>query len=292
MSIHELFPYLRVKNAGKAIEFYTRAFGVTEKYRLTEPSGRIGHCELDFGGTIVMLSEEYPELGFVGPQTIGRTSMSIHLHVDDCDAAIRRAVSEGAELIREPSDALRPPPSRRPRPRPRSLSSPLSPRCGGWKATGSRFVSSAALAVRPSVEIAVRRKILSPQMTGEALPLPGIDTFQRMFFVSLHSTGGLPFAATPVASGPRQRGQFCSDCFWSCAATGPVVSQKTIPQSNMPRFAALPIGFLRSPGEEEVRSSIEPTGVREVSLQKGKAAFLAVESCFRGRSDDFSVPGA
>jgi len=106
MSIHELFPYLRVKNAGKAIEFYTRAFGVTEKYRLTEPSGRIGHAELDFGGTIVMLSEEYPELGFVGPQTIGGTSMSIHLHVDDCDAAIRRAVSEGAEVIREPSDAF------------------------------------------------------------------------------------------------------------------------------------------------------------------------------------------
>ena len=106
MSIHELFPYLRVKNAGKAIEFYTRAFGVTEKYRLTEPSGRIGHAELDFGGTIVMLSEEYPELGFVGPQTIGGTSMSIHLHVDDCDAAIRRAVSEGAEMIREPSDAF------------------------------------------------------------------------------------------------------------------------------------------------------------------------------------------
>ena len=106
MSIHELFPYLRVKNAGKAIEFYTRAFGVTEKYRLTEPSGRIGHCELDFGGTIVMLSEEYPELGFVGPQTIGGTSMSIHLHVDDCDAAIRRAVAEGAEVIREPSDAF------------------------------------------------------------------------------------------------------------------------------------------------------------------------------------------
>jgi len=106
MSIHELFPYLRVKNAGKAIEFYTRAFGVTEKFRLTEPSGRIGHCELDFGGAVVMLSEEYPELGFVGPQTIGGTSMSIHLHVDDCDAAIRHAVAEGAEVVREPSDAF------------------------------------------------------------------------------------------------------------------------------------------------------------------------------------------
>jgi len=102
MHIHELFPYL----AGKAIDFYTRAFGVTEKYRLTEPSGRIGHAELDFGGAIVMLSEEYPEFGLLGPQTIGGCSMSIHLHVDDCDAAIQRAVSEGAEMIRAPSDAF------------------------------------------------------------------------------------------------------------------------------------------------------------------------------------------
>lgn len=106
MQIHELFPYLRVKNADQAIDFYIRAFGVTEKFRLTEPGGRIGHAELDFGGSIVMLSEEYPELGFVGPQTIGGTSMSIHLHVDDCDAAIRRAVAEGAEVVREPSDAF------------------------------------------------------------------------------------------------------------------------------------------------------------------------------------------
>ncbi len=106
MKINEMFPYLRVKHADKAIDFYTRAFGVTEKFRLTEPGGRIGHAELDFGGAIVMLSEEYPELGFVGPETIGGTSMSIHLHVDDCDAAIRRAVSEGAKLVREPSDAF------------------------------------------------------------------------------------------------------------------------------------------------------------------------------------------
>lgn len=106
MAIHELFPYLRVKNAGKAIEFYIRAFGAKEKFRLTEPSGRIGHAELDFGTTILMLSEEYPELGFLGPQSIGATSMSIHLHVDDCDAMIRYAVSQGAELIRDVSDAF------------------------------------------------------------------------------------------------------------------------------------------------------------------------------------------
>lgn len=106
MRIRELFPYLRVRNAAKAIEFYTRAFGATEKFRLTEPSGRIGHAELDFGGTVVMLSEEYPEYNLVGPETIGGTTFSIHLHVDDCDAMIRNAVSAGATLVREPSDAF------------------------------------------------------------------------------------------------------------------------------------------------------------------------------------------
>jgi uncharacterized glyoxalase superfamily protein PhnB len=106
MQIHEVFPYLRVKDAGRAIEFYKRAFGVAEKFRLTEPSGRIGHCELEFGTFVVMISEEYPELGIVGPQTIGGTGMSIHLHVDNADAAIDRAVAAGATLLRAPSDAF------------------------------------------------------------------------------------------------------------------------------------------------------------------------------------------
>ena len=106
MNIHELFPYLRVKDAGRAIEFYKQAFGVTEKFRLTEPSGRIGHCELLFGGTTLMLSEEYPEYGLLGPQSIGGTSVSIHLHLDDADAAIERAVSAGAKLVRPASDAF------------------------------------------------------------------------------------------------------------------------------------------------------------------------------------------
>lgn len=106
MNIHELFPYLRVKDAGRAIEFYKQAFGAVEKFRLTEPSGRIGHCELLFGSTTLMLSEEYPEYGFLGPQSIGGTSISIHLHLDDADAAIARAVSAGAIVIRPASDAF------------------------------------------------------------------------------------------------------------------------------------------------------------------------------------------
>jgi uncharacterized glyoxalase superfamily protein PhnB len=104
MTIHELFPYLRVKHAAQAIEFYRQAFGATEKFRLTEPSGRIGHAELTFGAATVMVSDEYPEYGLVGPQPGGAPTQSIHLHVDDCDAVIRRAVGLGATLLREPKD--------------------------------------------------------------------------------------------------------------------------------------------------------------------------------------------
>ena len=104
--IHELFAYLRVGDAADAIRFYERAFGAKEKFRLVEPSGRVGHAELDFGGTIVMLSDEYPEYGIRGPTTVGGTTFSIHLHVDDADAAIERAIAAGAELVRPASDAF------------------------------------------------------------------------------------------------------------------------------------------------------------------------------------------
>jgi uncharacterized glyoxalase superfamily protein PhnB len=104
MKINELFAYVRVKDAARAIDFYKRAFGATEKFRLAEPSGRIGHAELDFGGTTLMLSDEYPEYDIKGPQTIGGTSFAIHLHVDDADALIARAVEAGATLIRPPQN--------------------------------------------------------------------------------------------------------------------------------------------------------------------------------------------
>jgi uncharacterized glyoxalase superfamily protein PhnB len=104
MRIHELFAYLRVKNAANAIEFYEAAFGAKEKYRLTEPSGRIGHAELDFDGTTVMLSEEFPEHGITGPETVGGTTVSLHLHVENADEMIARAVEAGAKVLREPKD--------------------------------------------------------------------------------------------------------------------------------------------------------------------------------------------
>ena len=104
MTIHELFAYLRVQDAPKAIDFYREAFGAVEKFRLTEPGGRIGHAELELGGTTLMLSDEYPEFGIYGPKTIGGTSATLHVHVDDADAMIRRAVAVGASVLREPQD--------------------------------------------------------------------------------------------------------------------------------------------------------------------------------------------
>jgi PhnB protein len=104
MTIRELFPYLRVRNAPAALRFYAEAFGAVEKYRLVEPSGRVGHAEIALGTHTVLLSEEYPELGIVGPESLGGVGSDVHLHVDDADAAIARAVAAGATLVRPATD--------------------------------------------------------------------------------------------------------------------------------------------------------------------------------------------
>ena len=104
MKIKEMFPYLCVSNASEAIEFYSRAFGARETFRLTEPGGRVGHAELQLGPMTLMLSDEYPEYDIRSPRSVGGTSVTIHLHVDDADEMIRGAVKAGATLEREPKD--------------------------------------------------------------------------------------------------------------------------------------------------------------------------------------------
>jgi uncharacterized glyoxalase superfamily protein PhnB len=105
MAIHEMFAYLRMKDAARAIEFYGKAFGAREKFRLNEPrTGRVGHAELEFGGQTLMLSDEFPEYGIQGPTSLGGTTLTIHLHVDDADELIRRAVAAGATLVRPAAD--------------------------------------------------------------------------------------------------------------------------------------------------------------------------------------------
>jgi uncharacterized glyoxalase superfamily protein PhnB len=102
--VQEMFAYLCVRDAAKAIEFYRNVFGATEKLRLVESGGRIGHAELDFNGSTLMLSEGYPEYGINGPETIGGTPVTIHLHVDSADEVIDRAIGAGATLERPVQD--------------------------------------------------------------------------------------------------------------------------------------------------------------------------------------------
>jgi uncharacterized glyoxalase superfamily protein PhnB len=105
MSIEQGFPYLRVKNGVAAIAYYLEVFGAKELFRIQEPSGRIGHVELDFGnGFVVMLSDEYPELGIVGPQSTGGAGVGIHLHVDNADAYLEKAVRAGGTMLRGPAN--------------------------------------------------------------------------------------------------------------------------------------------------------------------------------------------
>src|SRR5688500_6639744 len=88
-----LAPYLIVKDAAKAIEFYVRAFGATERFRLSEPSGKVGHAELDVAGGLILLADEYPDFGALSPPSIGGTPVSIHLYVTDVDAVVARATA-------------------------------------------------------------------------------------------------------------------------------------------------------------------------------------------------------
>ena len=104
MANHELFAYLCVKNAAQAIAFYETAFGATEKFRLTEPGGRVGHAELDFGPATLMISEEFPEFGITAPDPAKAPPVTLHLHVDNADEVIRRAVDAGAALERPAKD--------------------------------------------------------------------------------------------------------------------------------------------------------------------------------------------
>lgn len=104
--IRDLYPYLRVRDARAAIEFYANAFGAVERFRLSEPNGRVGHAEVVIGPAIVMLSDEYPEHGILAPQPGDRTTVSIHLHVEDVDAVFERAVTAGASVVRPLADAF------------------------------------------------------------------------------------------------------------------------------------------------------------------------------------------
>jgi PhnB protein len=89
-------PYLAIKNAARALEFYEKAFGATVRYKLLMPDGRVGHAEITLGDSIVMLADEFPEYGGKAPEALGGSPVSIHLYVEDVDAFFKRALAAGA----------------------------------------------------------------------------------------------------------------------------------------------------------------------------------------------------
>jgi PhnB protein len=103
-AIHEVFAYLRVSDSAAAMRFYAQAFGAVEKFRLTEPSGRIGHAEMQLGPAVLMLCDPYPEYGMNAPTGAQDIGCCVHLHVADADAMAATAVAAGATLLMPPTD--------------------------------------------------------------------------------------------------------------------------------------------------------------------------------------------
>jgi PhnB protein len=97
-------PYLAIKNAAKAVEFYKNAFGATESYKLMMPDGRLGHAEIRLGDSMIMLADEFPEYGGKAPATLGGSPVSIHLYVEDVDAFFRKALAAGAKELKPVMD--------------------------------------------------------------------------------------------------------------------------------------------------------------------------------------------
>jgi len=100
----EVTPYLIVDGAADAIDFYKSVLGASERMRMPAPDGRIGHAELEVGGSVIMLADESPEMGARGPRGVGGTPVTIHVYLDDVDAAFERAAAAGAKTLREVED--------------------------------------------------------------------------------------------------------------------------------------------------------------------------------------------
>jgi PhnB protein len=101
---HSVTPYLVVNDAAKAIEYYTRAFGAKEIMRMDGPPGKIGHAEIMIGDSHIMLSDEMPGSDVRAPQSVGGSTVSIFLYVNDVDSVFKQAVSAGAKENMPPTD--------------------------------------------------------------------------------------------------------------------------------------------------------------------------------------------
>jgi PhnB protein len=101
---HSVTPYLSIKGAAEAIEFYKRAFNATELFRLVAPNGQIGHAEIKIGNSAIMLADACEDGAFRNPQSLGGSSVGLHVYVEDVDALFVQAVKAGAKAVRPVQD--------------------------------------------------------------------------------------------------------------------------------------------------------------------------------------------
>ncbi len=95
---HTVTPFLTVRNAAQAIEFYEKAFGAKSRGVMKGPDGKVMHAELQIGDSIIMLSDEFPDFGALSPQSLNGSPAGLHIYVEDADAAFDRAVKAGAQV--------------------------------------------------------------------------------------------------------------------------------------------------------------------------------------------------
>jgi PhnB protein len=96
----QITPYLIVDGADRAIDYYKQVFGFTERMRMDAPEGRVGHCELAIGDSMIMLADAFPEMGILAPAQTGGSPVTISVYVEDVDAVFDKAVQLGAKPLR------------------------------------------------------------------------------------------------------------------------------------------------------------------------------------------------
>jgi len=101
---HSVTPYLIVKGAAEAIDFYKHAFGATELMRMAGPDGRIGHAELRIGDSVIMLADEHPEMGHHSPKSLGGAGVGLMVYVERVDQVFKRAIASGAKELQPVKD--------------------------------------------------------------------------------------------------------------------------------------------------------------------------------------------
>jgi PhnB protein len=101
---HNVTPYLIISGAARALDFYKKVFGATERMRMASPGGKVGHAEISIGDSVIMLADEHLEMGARAPGAFGGAAVSIMLYVEDVDATVQTAVAQGAKVLRPIED--------------------------------------------------------------------------------------------------------------------------------------------------------------------------------------------